>query len=99
MKKTRRRYDREFKISVIAELEGGKLLSQIAYEYGVHPSLPHRCRDLDHDMFHDAYRDKIEALISSRLKGEAVQVEWQKPKKPTAKSMMEALRETAESFK
>jgi len=24
MKKTRRRYDREFKISIVAELEGGK---------------------------------------------------------------------------
>ena len=42
MKKTRRRYDRDFKISVLAELEVGKLLAQIAREYGIHPSLP--CR-------------------------------------------------------
>jgi len=45
MKKTRRRYDREFKISVVAELESGKPLAQIAREYGIHPSLPSRCRD------------------------------------------------------
>ena len=45
MKKTRRRYDREFKISVVAELESGKPLAQIAREYGIHPSLPCRWRD------------------------------------------------------
>ena len=42
MKKTRRRYDRDFKVSVLAELEAGKPLAQIAREYGIHPSLP--CR-------------------------------------------------------
>jgi len=45
MKKTRRRYDRKFKISVVAELESGKPLAQIAREYGIHPSLPCRWRD------------------------------------------------------
>jgi transposase len=40
MKKTRRRYDREFKISVVAELESGKPVAQIAREYGIHPDLP-----------------------------------------------------------
>ncbi len=45
MKKTRRRYDRDFKISIIAELEGGKSPSQIAREHGIHPSLPIRWRD------------------------------------------------------
>jgi transposase len=45
MKKTRRRYDREFKISVVAELESGKPLAQIAREHGIHPSLPLRWRD------------------------------------------------------
>jgi len=33
---------RDFKISVLAELEAGKPLAQIAREYGIHPSLP--CR-------------------------------------------------------
>jgi transposase len=45
MKKTRRRYDRTFKISVVAELESGKPLAQIAREYNVHPALPSRWRD------------------------------------------------------
>jgi transposase len=34
-----------FKISVVAELEGGKPLAQIAREQGIHPSLPSRWRD------------------------------------------------------
>ena len=42
MKKIRRRYDRDFKISVLSELESGKPLAQVAREYGIHPSLP--CR-------------------------------------------------------
>ena len=45
MKKTRRRYDRDFKISIIAELEGGKSPAQVAREHGIHPSLPTRWRD------------------------------------------------------
>ncbi len=40
MKKIRRRYDREFKISVITELESGETPAQIAREHGVHPGLP-----------------------------------------------------------
>jgi transposase len=39
MKKTRRRFDRDFKISVIAELEASKSLAQVAREHGIHPSL------------------------------------------------------------
>jgi transposase len=34
MKKTRQRYDRAFKISVVAELESGKPLAQIAPNRG-----------------------------------------------------------------
>jgi transposase len=45
IKKTRRRYDREFKISVVAELESGKPLAQIAREYGIDPSLSCPWRD------------------------------------------------------
>ena len=40
MKRTRQRYDRAFKISVVAELESGKPPSQIAREHSIHPSLP-----------------------------------------------------------
>ncbi len=36
MKKTRRRCDRASKISVLAELESGKLLAQIAREHNIH---------------------------------------------------------------
>ena len=45
MKRTRQLYDRAFKISVVAELESGKPISQIAREHGIHPSLPSRWRD------------------------------------------------------
>lgn len=45
MKRTRQRYDRAFKISVVAELESGKPPSQIAREQSIHPSLPSRWRD------------------------------------------------------
>ena len=37
--------------------------------------------------------------VPSRMKGEVAQVKDDKPKKPAAKSMMEMLRETAESSK
>ena len=39
------------------------------------------------------------ALISSKMKGEVAQVKEEKPKKPAAKSMMDMLRETAQSLK
>jgi transposase len=45
MTKTRRKYNREFKLSVIAELDSGKPLVQIAREHGIHPSLPCRWKD------------------------------------------------------
>lgn len=38
--KTGRRYDRNFKTSVLKDLEAGKPLIQVAHEYGIHPSLP-----------------------------------------------------------
>jgi len=44
MKQSRRRFDREFKISIVAELESGKPLAQIAREHNIHPSLPSRWR-------------------------------------------------------
>jgi hypothetical protein len=39
----------------------------------------------------------IVALITSKMKGEVAQVKEKKPKKPVAKSMMEALSATVES--
>jgi transposase len=32
--------DREFKISIVSELESGKPPAQISYEYGIYPSFP-----------------------------------------------------------
>jgi len=45
MKRTWQRYDRAFKISVVAELESGKPPAQIAREHGIHPSLPCRWKE------------------------------------------------------
>jgi len=56
-------------------------------------------KDLDLRMCHDGYKERIEALITSKMKGVVAQVKEEKPKKPAAKSMMEMLRETAESLK
>jgi DNA end-binding protein Ku len=54
--------------------------------------------DLDLSLYHDRYRERIEALISSKLKGEILHLE-KKASRPPAKSLMEALRETAQSIK
>jgi non-homologous end joining protein Ku len=55
--------------------------------------------DLDHSAFHDGYGGRIEALIKPKLKGKVTQVLEKRPKKPAAKSMMEAMRATAKSLK
>jgi DNA end-binding protein Ku len=54
--------------------------------------------DLDLSIYHDGYRERIETFISSKLKGEVVLLE-KKASKPAAKSLMDALRETAQSLK
>jgi len=56
-------------------------------------------RDLDLRLYHDGYKERIESLITSKMKGEVAQVKEENPKKPAAKGMMEMLRETAESLK
>jgi len=52
--------------------------------------------DLDLRLYHDGYKEWIEALIASKMKGEVAQV---KEEKPAARSIMEMHRETAESFR
>ena len=37
--KERRKYTREFKISVITELDAGKTIAQVSREYNLHPSM------------------------------------------------------------
>ena len=44
-------------------------------------------KDLDLGMYHDGYKERIEALITSNMKGEVAQVKEEKPKKPAAKSL------------
>ena len=43
-KRTRRRYTREFKISLIRELESGKNLAQLSRENSLHPTMISRWR-------------------------------------------------------
>lgn len=42
MGKIRRKYNRDFKLSVIRELEAGIALGEISRKYNIHPSLPSR---------------------------------------------------------
>jgi len=42
MGKIRRRYTREFKLSVIRELESGITVSELARKHNIHPALPRR---------------------------------------------------------
>jgi len=39
MKRTRRKFSREFKISVLRELENGKTYAQVCREHEIHPSM------------------------------------------------------------
>jgi hypothetical protein len=52
-------------------------------------------KDLDLRVYHDGYKERTDA----EMNGEVAQVKEEKPKKPAARSMMEMLRETAESLK
>jgi len=54
--------------------------------------------EMDLSLYHDRYRERIDELISSKLKGEVVHLE-KKAGRPPAKSLMEALKETAQSLK
>ena len=42
MGKTRRKYTKEFKLSVIRELESGAAVSELARKHNIHPALPPR---------------------------------------------------------
>ncbi|MDD1675073.1 MAG: hypothetical protein LUQ17_00100, partial [Methanomicrobiales archaeon] len=52
---------------------------------------------LDLGKYHDRYREQLEELITAKQKGEKVKIAPKKPK-AEAKSLMEALRKTAESL-
>jgi transposase len=89
MKKTRRRYDRDFKISILTELEAGKPLAQVAREYGIHPSLPRRWKtelaENPEKAFKgngNRYKDQARIAELERLLGQA-HVEIEPLKKPS----------------
>ena len=54
--------------------------------------------ELDLSSYHDQYKERIEALVRSKMAG-TVAVPEKKKTRPAAKSLMEALRLTAESLK
>jgi DNA end-binding protein Ku len=54
--------------------------------------------ELDLSQYRDGYREMIEALVESKM-GKEVVLHEAKKGKPAPRSLMEALRETAESFK
>ena len=49
MGKTRRKYTKEFKLSVIRELEAGTSVSELARKYNIHPALPGRWKNEYYD--------------------------------------------------
>ena len=66
MGKTRRRYSRDFKLSVIRELEAGEDVSEVARKYNLHPALPVRWRkeyydDPDNSLSGNGSTYKLEA--------------------------------------
>ncbi len=54
--------------------------------------------ELDRSSYRDRYKERIEALVRSKMAG-TVEVQEKKRTRPPAKSLMEALRLTAESLK
>ncbi len=54
--------------------------------------------ELDLTGYQDQYREKIEALVKSKMEGTVI-IPEKKRARPPAKSLMEALRQTAESLK
>jgi len=55
--------------------------------------------ELDLKAYRDQYKERIEALVRSKMAGAVIVPEKKKKPGPAAKSLMEALRLTAESLK
>lgn len=55
--------------------------------------------ELDYSAYEDEYKKRIEALVRSKMEGIVSVPERKKKEKPPAKSLMEALRATADSLK
>ena len=54
--------------------------------------------DLDMSLYKDEYRERVEEMVRAKLSGEVIKIE-ERAGRPAAKSLMEALKETAESIK
>jgi len=54
--------------------------------------------DLDLSLYKDEYRERVEEMVRAKLSGEAIKIE-KREGKAAAKSLMEALKKTAESIK
>jgi len=53
--------------------------------------------DLDLNVYKDEYRERVEEMVRAKLTGEVIKIE-KREGRPAAKSLMEALKETAESL-
>jgi len=53
--------------------------------------------DLDLSVYKDEYRERVEEMVRAKIAGEVIKIE-KREGKPAAKSLMEALKETAESL-
>jgi DNA end-binding protein Ku len=53
--------------------------------------------DLDLSVYKDEYRERVEEMVRAKLTGEVIKIE-KREGRPAAKSLMEALKETAESL-
>ncbi|MCJ7444727.1 MAG: Ku protein [Methanotrichaceae archaeon] len=54
--------------------------------------------DLDLSIYHDRYKERVEEMVKTKLKGKIIHIEKKKAR-PASKDLMEALRQTAESLK
>ncbi len=68
MGKTRRKYTKEFKLSVIREIESGAAVSELARKHNIHPALPPRWKK-------EYYEDQNNSFSGNgnTYKGEAVE--------------------------
>jgi DNA end-binding protein Ku len=53
--------------------------------------------DLDLSVYKDEYRERVEEMVRAKIAGEVIKIE-KREGRPAAKSLMEALKETAESL-
>ncbi len=91
MKRTRRRFDREFKAQVVLEaLQGGKTIGEIAAQYGIHPNQVSRWKKQLLEFLPEAFRQggEIDSMnpdilirdLQRQVDQLKVEVEWLRSK-------------------